>query len=271
MGKRHRHRIQVDAQRLGEAVKRPGIDPRTWVTQGRIEDDTEATSFDADVGWIVDVSPGGSDLEGAGEMPCRVLSPSAGDGFGEYVPPPTGAEVTVVVAGGDPELGPVVVGFGSNGGGCKPPATVNGLAVSPDAAASTPALVAPADTEFKRSPHHRREEYALDRHIQARNQIIEAGELVKLAARDAAQSFVRGERFVQVLNAWIDAVSSFISANGAADAKIYTAVNALAPGTLTPQEILDVATAVVQVPLQKAAFQAAAVAGDALSERIKGD
>jgi hypothetical protein len=93
---------------------------------------------------------------------------------------------------------------------------------------------------------------------------------VKLASRDAAQSFVRGERFVQVLNAWIDAVSSYVQANGTADAKIYAAVNILAPASVSPQEIADVAAAVLEVPLQKTAFQAAAVEGDALSAKVKG-
>ncbi len=261
-----------DVARMGLAVSYPGIDPRTWVSSARVDDDADALTWDATCGWIADVSFYGSALDGETETPCRVLSNGPpGAGFGEYIPPVPNCEVLVVMPDGDPEVGPLVVGYATNESTCKPPIEINGIPIDGELLSSTPLRVSPFDTEFKKSPHHRREEYALDRHIQARNQILEAGEQVKLALRDAAQSFVRGERFVEVLNGWIDAVSSYVSANGKADALVYAAVNALAPGSITPQDIADVATAVVEVPAQKAAFQSAAVAGDALSERIKGD
>ena len=266
-----RRRPTIDVQRLGEAVSRPGIDPRTWTSAGRIDNDPDAVRFDPGVGWIVDVAFYGSALEGDNEAPCRVLSQGAGDGFGEYYPPPVGAEVLVEFPGGDPELGAVVTGYLTNEGDAKPPTTVNGLPLAAEALASTLLAISPYDTEFKVSPHHRREEYALDRHVQARNQIIEASGTLKLALRDAAQSYVRGERFVQALNGWIDAVSSFIQANATADALVYAAVNTLAPGSITPAQITAVANAAVQVPAQKTLFQTAAQAGDALSSRIKGD
>jgi hypothetical protein len=259
-----------DARRLAEAVKQPGIDPRTWVSVGRIDNDPDAMRYDPELGWVVDVAPYGSDIEGDSEIPCRVISPGAGDQQGEFLPPTRGAEVVLVFPGGDPEASPLCVGYCSNGDACRAPSAVNDLPIDPDTTSSTDATVSPLDTEIKVSPHHRREHYALDHHDQARNQVLEAAEQVKLASRDAAQSFVRGERFVQVLNTWIDAVSSYVQANGAADAKIYAAVNTLAPGSVTPQEIADVAAAVLEVPLQKTAFQAAAVEGDALSAKVKG-
>jgi hypothetical protein len=131
--------------------------------------------------------------------------------------------------------------------------------------------VSPFDTEIVSSSHHRREEYAGDRHIQAKSQIIEATETVKLAVRDALQSYVRGERFVEALNGWIDAVTKYVTKNGEADLAVYTALNLLAPGSITPDQIGAVVAAIVQSEDQRARFQAAAVAGDALSARIKGD
>jgi hypothetical protein len=264
-------RPRIDVPRLAEALTRPGIDSRTWTTLGRIDEDPDAILFDPGIGWIVDVTFYGSDVESDDGHPCRVLSQGAGNGAGEYIPPPLGTEVVVEFPGGDPDFAAVVVGYASNEADCRPPATVNDLPINADASASSALQVSPYDTEFKVSPHHRREHYALDRHVQARNQIIEAGQLLKLAIRDAAQSYVRGERFVQALNGWIDAVSSFVSNNGQADVLIYAAVNLLAPGTIPPNTITAVVNAIAQVAAQKTAFQTAAVAGDALSSRIKGD
>lgn len=262
----------VDARRIGVAVGYGGIDPRVWASAARIDDDAEAFRWDEGAGWVVDVSFYGTELDGETETPCRVLTTGpAGAGYGEYLPPVRGCELLVVLPDGDPESNPVVTGYLRNSETCGPPVTINGLPIEPEAVTSSLLVVSPFDTEIKRSPYNRREEYALDRHVQARNQIIEAAEQVKLALRDADQSYVRGERFVQVLTAWIDAVSEFVKADGAADAKIYVAVNLLAPGTVSPTEIAAVAAAVVAVPTQQAAFKAAAVAGDALSERIKGD
>jgi hypothetical protein len=261
-----------DVARLGLAVSFPGIDPRTWASAARVDNDPEALRWDDTCGWIADVGFYGGALDGDSESPCRVWSGGPpGSGFGEYIPLEPNCEVLVVIPEGDPEANPVVVGMLTNESTCAAPKTINELPIDGELRTSSAERVSPFDTEIKRSPYHRREEYAQDRHVQARNQILEAAEQVKLALRDADQSFVRGERFVEVLTAWIDAVSAFVKADGAADAKIYAAVNLLAPGTVTPQEIQAVATAVLEVPVQQTAFKAAAVAGDALSSRIKGD
>lgn len=261
-----------DAQRIGKAVSHPGIDPRTWVSAGRIDDDPDAVHFDAGVGWIVDVTFYGSGLEDDEGRPCRLSAGGpGGQGFGEYIPPHAGAEVAVTLPAGDLENGPVAVAYLTNEDDGHPPATINDLPIAADATTSTPLAVSPYDTEFKRSPHNRREQYDGDRHVQARNQIIEAADQLKLALRDAAQSYVRGERFVEVLNGWIDAVTSYVSANGQADLLIYAAVNLLAPGTLLPDQIQAVVDAIAETEVRKGAFQAAAVEGDALSSHIKGD
>lgn len=254
------------------AVQRAGIDPRTWVTAARVDDDPEASTWDPTLGWIVDVSPYGSDLEGDSELPCRiaVMGPG-GAGFGEYLPPTRGCELVVGVVDGDPGSNPVILGYLSNEDDCQVPTEVNQLPIDGDALESSAAVVSPFDTEIRRSAHNRREEFEGDRHVQAANQILEVAGQLKLALRDASQSYVRGERFVEILTAWIDAVSSFVSANATADLKVYAAVNVLAPGSVLPNEITDVSQAAVEVPTRQAAFKSGAVAGDALSARIKGD
>ncbi len=261
-----------DAQRIGKAVAHPGIDPRTWVSAGRIDADPDAVHFDAGVGWIVDVTFYGSGLEDDEGRPCRLSAGGpGGQGFGEYIPPHAGAEVAVTLPAGDLENGPVAVAYLTNEDDGHPPSLINDIPIAADATSSTPLAVSPYDTEFKRSPHNRREQYDGDRHIQARNQILEAADQVKLALRDAAQSYVRGERFVQVLNAWIDAVTSYVTANGEADLVVYGVVNGLVPLSITPEQIQAVADALAEAEVRKTAFQAAAVEGDALSSRIKGD
>lgn len=268
MGRRRFHRT-IDARRLGEAVRAPA---QTWVSAGRIDDDPEAIHFDAGVGWLVDVTFYGSGLEDDEGRPCRVLSMGApGSGRGEYIPPAPGAEVLVALPAGDPEAGPIALGYLTNEDDAHPPETVNGLEVTPEATTSGPLSVSPFDTEIVVSPHNRREQYAGDRFSQARGHVLEAAEQVKLALRDAVQSYVRGERFVQVLNGWIDAVTSYVTANGEADLLVYAAVNALVPGSITPDQIQAVVDAIAESETRKTAFQSAAVAGDALSSRIKGD
>lgn len=267
-----RRRRTPDVRRLAAAMRAPGNDPRTWVSAGRIDQDPDAIHWDSGVGWVVDVTFYGSGLEDDEGRPCRVAGLGApGQGRGEYIPPTPGAELLVAVAAGDVEAGPVVVGYLTNEDDAHPPATVNGLNIQADLTTSTLTEVSPYDTEIVSSPHHRREEYALDRHSQARNQILEAAQQVKLALRDAAQSYVRGERFVQALNGWIDAVTSYVTANGEADLLVYTALNLLAPGTILPDKIQAVLQAIAQSEAQRVGFQSAAVAGDALSARIKGD
>ncbi len=267
-----RGRRTPDVRRLAAAMRAPGNDPRTWLSAGRIDQDGDAIHFDPGVGWMVDVTFYGSGLEDDEGRPCRVAGLGApGQGRGEYIPPTPGAELLVAVTAGDVEAGPVVVGYLTNEEDGHPPSTINGLNIEADLSSSTLTEVSPYDTEIVSSPHHRREEYALDRHSQARNQILEAAQLVRLATRDAAQSYVRGERFVQAINGWINAVTQYVTANGQADLLVYAAINVLVPGSITPDQIQAVADAIAETEVRRVAFQSAAVEGDALSSRIKGD
>lgn len=267
-----RRRRSWDVERIAEAVSRPGIDPRTWGSSSRIDDDPEALNYLPSSGWVVDVTFHGSDLDGQNQVPARVINLGPpGDGYGEYIPPDPDCEAAVLVPGGDPENGPIVLGYLTNEDGCAPPAEINQIPIDAEAESSSGSAVSPYDTEFKRSPHHRREEYALDRYVQARNHVIEAAEQVKLALRDPQQSFLRSEAFTDSLQGWVDAVTEFVTANATADLKVYAAVNGLAPGSILPNEIKAVADAAVEVPAAKAAYEATLTEGESFSAKIKGD
>lgn len=149
----------TDVRRLGQAIAYPGIDSRTWATAGRVEEG--GIHWDAGIGWIIDVKPYGGQLEDPEGMPVRVLSTGpGGSGFGEYIPPSVEAEVLVVLPEGDPESNPVLVGYLTNEDDSHPPSTVTGLPIGADLTTSNDATVSPYDTEIKRSPFNRREEWA---------------------------------------------------------------------------------------------------------------
>lgn len=264
-----RTRRVFDVERLAESLERPEW-TTPWISMARVDEEPDAVRWDQDHGWVVDVTFFGGELDQEGEIPCRVLSPGLGcDGYGEFSPPDLSCEVAVAQPDGLDS--PVILGSACNADGGRPPDSVNGLPISGEAAVSTAATVSPYDTEFRRSPHNRREHYDGDHWDQAANQVLEAAELVRLATRNAGQSFVRGERFVEVLGVWMQAVTDFVQANATADAAVYAAVNGLAPGSIPPTNITEVATAAGTVPAAREAFDAAAVEGDALSARIKGD
>lgn len=183
----------VDVRRIGLATSYPGIDPRTWVSAGRLDDDPEALRWDEGAGWVVDVSFYGTELDGDAETPCRVLTTGpAGAGFGEYLPPVPGCELLVALADGDPESNPVVLGYLRNSETCPPPSTINGLPILPDAFASTPLTVSPYDTELKRSPYTRREEYGP-------LYVLEAGE-IRLGGDDGLEPALLGQTSVDNMN-----------------------------------------------------------------------
>lgn len=120
-----RIRKRVDPSRLGQSVGYPGIDPRTWVSTARVDDHPDAISWHGDVGWLVDVTFTGGDLDGEGPVPCRVASMFAADLEGSSEPVTRGCEVLVLMPVGDPNSSPIVVAQLHNGGGCRAPATVN--------------------------------------------------------------------------------------------------------------------------------------------------
>lgn len=263
-----RKRRSIDMRRLGMAASYPGIDPRTWVSNGRVEDDTGSIRWDPLLGWVIDVTLLGSALDGTDQVACRVL-----DEDGVFSPFTPGGEVLVGLPSGEAE-GPVVLGIMHNQDGDAVPLEVNGLVIngeSPTSAASFDSdlpvfTVSPFDTEFKNSPYNRREQYAGDYVIQAANAVIE-GDQIRLAGRMASQSFVRGEDYQavweQVVNTGDDTIPIPVSIITVMQA-IATAVDSLAGGG---------PVLAGQVQALKAYFETVAKLKftAALSSRIKGE
>lgn len=93
---------------FADAVSRPGIDPREWISYGIVDpetDDDKSVEFDADYGPLVNVTlhPSGKQVR------ARVASNMAGNGEGEWFPFIAKDEVLVALAGGN-ERACVIVG-----------------------------------------------------------------------------------------------------------------------------------------------------------------
>ena len=122
-------RGRLDFGRLREAIAGPGVDPRTWVTTGRVDDDPDAIRWEEPFGWIADVTFTGGALDGDGPNPCRVASMFAGSAQGKSAPQLRGCEVIVLIPEGNPNTNPVIIGMMHNGDGCAAPTEVNGTPI----------------------------------------------------------------------------------------------------------------------------------------------
>lgn len=248
---------RLDVRRLALAMRAPGADPRTWITTARVEGDG-AVRWDPALGWIVDVRPHGTELEGEDSLPCKVATGLLGGaGAGEYLPPKEGAEVLVALSAGDPEAEPAIVAYLDNEEDAAP-TEVNGLPIEGDS--STDAKVSPFDTEIKVSPHSRREQFAGRRYVQAKQHVLagdDATKAVLLGSKDAGDSFVKGEELV---NRLIDTIDQLVKALGTGSA----AGNPVAFVALTPPGggAFDLFWAKIKAELKSAAV---------LSERVKGE
>jgi hypothetical protein len=195
----------TDARRLGLAIAYPGIDSRSWATAGRVEEG--GIHWDSGVGWIIDVKPYGGQLEDSDGMPVRVLSAGpGGSGFGEYIPPSVEAEVLVVMTEGDPESNPALIGYLTNEDDSHPPYEVTGLAIDSEATTSTDTAVSPYDTEIKRSPFHRREEWAGKFVGQAKSWEV-ISDKITLGGANGAQPALLGQTTVDNTNELLQALN----------------------------------------------------------------
>jgi hypothetical protein len=113
--KLNRNRGDVDAGAFSALVSAPGIDPRTWVSYGLVEqatqdEDTGETQqpveFDPDFGPLILVRLQPSDLP----VRCRVSMSVAGDGEGSYHPFMPGDEVLVLLPEGTESGSPCITG-----------------------------------------------------------------------------------------------------------------------------------------------------------------
>lgn len=94
---------KLDTSRLGQAISRPGIDPRAWVTLAIALDESKV---DPAYGVFVNVQfmPTGE------KYTATVPAGYAGKGFGFYAPIHKDDDIVVMIPLGDPRLGVVVVG-----------------------------------------------------------------------------------------------------------------------------------------------------------------
>lgn len=148
-------RGRLDFGRLREAIAGPGIDPRTWVTTGRVDNDPEALRWEPPFGWVADVTFTGGALDGDGPNPCRVASWLAGAGNSAAPPPLLGAEVLVVVPEGNPNANPVIVGAMHGGDGNEAPTSVNGDDIDTAYAAANLILVTDKGVDQQVGGKHR--------------------------------------------------------------------------------------------------------------------
>lgn len=92
----------LDMGRLSQAVSRPGIDPRTWVSLAIVN----SVVVDPVEGVFCGITLMPSEIEET----ARLGAAYAGNGFGFYAPPKVDDEVMVCAPSGDPSQGLVITG-----------------------------------------------------------------------------------------------------------------------------------------------------------------
>ena len=102
MGSRSRVSSLLDMGRLSQAVSRPGIDPRTWVSLAIVN----SVVVDPVEGVFCGITLMPSEIEET----ARLGAAYAGNGFGFYAPPRVDDEVMVCAPSGDPSQGLVITG-----------------------------------------------------------------------------------------------------------------------------------------------------------------
>lgn len=95
----------IDVGRLSNAVSRPGIDPRVWVSYGVLLSEPYIETIEGREDIIVDVLL----LPTMQEETARVGAIYAGGGYGFYCPMHVDDEVLIAAPSGDPDEGLVVV------------------------------------------------------------------------------------------------------------------------------------------------------------------
>jgi hypothetical protein len=188
---RYRTRRRVDMSRVADGLKMPGIDTRTWVTMARVDVDPDATVWDAELGWLCDVTIVGGPLDGDGPVLCRMASAGAAPGKGQYDPPHQGCLVIVTIPGGDTNADCVIVGQ-LNDTECLAPVTVNNTNLTEAFARRTHVMAFP-DEDFDG-------EFA---NVRLTGQMV-------LGTHNANQPFARGTDLANAIDSFADALSAFV-------------------------------------------------------------
>ena len=236
-----------DAGLMREAIKGPGLDTRAWGQQARVDDDDDAIVWDRELGWLVDVTMVGGELDGDGPVLCRVASPGQGATIGTHRPPRPSGLVLVQLPTGDPNDIAVIVGQLHNEddtAGALAPTTINGDAIVERDAAE--GQVAALETHIDVYP-------AEDLDQEWRNVRITA-DAMTLGAADAEQPFARGADLADALDDLADATSDVV-----------TAISVSLAAAASPLDPTALAAFEVAVATFKAARE------QYLSDRINGD
>lgn len=264
MATRSRIRRHFDTGRLRRAIAGPGADPRSWLFTARVDTDEDAVRWEADYGWIADVTVTGGELDGEGPIPCRVPVPFVDSGQGSSAPIKGGALVAVLLTEADLNGFASIVGFYWTPD-IKPPTTVNNETVDEQFgegaiwAKSSADLSLELGSAITVSSDDEIEVTTTTLTLEGTQTANLIGQAVNLAETNATQPFVKG-------NAQFTALQNALQA-------ITTYANTLAKATpAPPNAALTVAAALAAfTPLQIALTQAITDLQGALSTRIKGE
>lgn len=102
---RSRVSTSIDTARLSNAVSRPGIDPRIWVSYAVLISEPYIEEVEGQQDIVVDIQM----MPIGDQETARVGAIYAGNGFGFYCPLHEGDEVLVCAPSGDPDEGLVVM------------------------------------------------------------------------------------------------------------------------------------------------------------------
>ena len=100
---------RLDLHALRAGIAGPGLDTRSWVEMGRVDDDPDAVVWDDQLGWLADVTIESGGLAGEGPINCSVTGASD-QGRGVYQPLHPGDRVVVALISGDPNVDAVIIG-----------------------------------------------------------------------------------------------------------------------------------------------------------------
>ena len=242
-------------------MKGPGADTRTWLFYARVDDDDDAVRWNDEVGWLVDVTVAGGQLDGEGPVACRVGWPYSASGAANSSPVQRGVLVACLLPEADLNGTPVIVGLIPTSG--EPvPSSVNGQNIDADFAKATHFLVTEHDVQQEVGERWRTSA--------TQRATLEAPE-VRLADEDAGQSYVRGEDYADAADALAEASDDF-------GQQVLTAFTNLVPpgppatpvtGAQASAAVVTVTAAYAQLATAVAQFKAARSAY--LSTRIKGE
>lgn len=200
-----RIRRTLDFNRLGQALSRPGIDPRTWIDLARVDDADDAITWLEGTGWIVDVNFITGELAEEDEVPCQVATWLGGHAQGSYAPVKRGCMVVVLLPAGNANVAPVILGTLHNPEDCPAPSVVNELTITESVMLENIVLVSEDSVEA---------EFGDSARLRAGTWHI-VGDRLHLAPDavrgDSTQAFVRGDDFGDALGTFLDSLGTFTS------------------------------------------------------------